>query len=131
MRIGELARQAGVSVDTVRFYEQRGLLPRPARTASGYREFSPDDAKRLCFICHAKELGFTLGEIKQLLALRSGGSDCVRVRQVAEAKADEIRDRIDKLAAMRAVLLELARQCEQGTDGDICPILNSLEQGND
>lgn len=128
MKIGELAKQAQVSVDTVRYYEQRGLLPRAARTLSGYRRYSADDAKRLRFICHAKELGFTLEEIKQLLALRAGGSDCAQVRQAAESKADEIKDRIEKLTTMHSVLLELARQCEQGGDGDACPILKTLEE---
>jgi len=128
MKIGEMAKQAQVSVDTVRFYEQRGLLPQAARSHSGYRQYSPDDAKRLRFIVHAKELGFTLEEIKQLLALRADGSDCARVKSVAEEKACEITSRIEKLSSMREVLLDLASQCDQGDADEACPILKSLEE---
>ncbi len=131
MKIGELARQARVSVDTVRFYEQRGLISPPARSDSGYRQYTDADAKRLRFIVHAKELGFTLEEIKQLLALRADGSDCAKVNKVAEEKANEIAARIEKLSSMREVLLELARQCGQGTSDDACPILKSLEENHE
>lgn len=131
MKIGELSKLAQVSVDTVRFYEQRGLLPQAARSHSGYRQYSPGDAKRLRFIVHAKELGFTLEEIKQLLALRADGSDCARVKSVAEEKACEIAARIEKLSGMRKVLLELAGQCEQGASDESCPILRSLEDNHE
>ena len=131
MKIGELAKQAQVSVDTVRFYEQRGLLPQAARSHSGYRQYASSDVKRLRFIVHAKELGFTLEEIKQLLALRTDGSDCARVKSVAEEKANKIATRIEKLSGMRKVLLELARQCEQGTSDEACPILKSLEDNHE
>ena len=131
MKIGELAKQAQVSVDTVRFYEHQGLLPQAARSHSGYRQYASSDAKRLRFIVHAKELGFTLEEIKQLLALRADGSDCARVKSVAEEKANEIATRIEKLSGMRKVLLELARQCKEGTSDDSCPILKSLEDNHE
>jgi len=131
MKIGELAKQAGVTADTVRFYEQRRLLPRPARTASGYRHYRANDLKRLRFIIHAKDLGFTLEEIRQLLALRADRGDCVRVREVAVEKANEIGSRIEKLSSMRDVLLKLASQCERGDTSDACPILESLEEGHE
>ncbi|MFQ5582732.1 MAG: heavy metal-responsive transcriptional regulator [Mariprofundaceae bacterium] len=131
MNIGKAARQADLSVDTVRYYERRGLLKPAARTASGYRQYTTEDIRHLKFIRHAKELGFTLEEIKQLLALRAGGSDCAQVRQVAESKADEIKGRIDKLSTIHDVLRELARQCVQGGDGDTCPILKSLEKNDE
>jgi len=131
MKIGEMAKRAQISVDTVRFYEQRGLLPQAPRSHSGYRQYSSGDAKRLRFIVYAKELGFTLEEIKQLLALRADGSDCATVKSVAEGKADEIAARIEKLSGMRKVLLELAKQCEQGTSDDSCPILKSLEDNHE
>ncbi|MDQ7010317.1 MAG: heavy metal-responsive transcriptional regulator [Mariprofundaceae bacterium] len=131
MKIGELARQARVSIDAVRFYEQRGLLPRPARSSSGYRQYVSDDVRRLRFIVHAKDLGFTLEEIRQLLALRADSSDCARVREVAAEKANEIGSRIEKLSGMRDVLLKLARQCERGDSSNACPILESLEKGNE
>jgi len=128
MKIGELAKQAGVSIDTVRFYEQRGLLPKASRSQSGYRQYSPEDIRRLRFVVQAKELGFTLEEIKQLLALRMDGSNCAKIKGVAEEKAREITSRIEKLSRMREVLLDLARQCDQGDADEACPILKSLEE---
>ncbi|MDX8409606.1 MAG: heavy metal-responsive transcriptional regulator [Mariprofundales bacterium] len=127
MKIGELAKLAQVSVDTVRFYERRGLIPQPVRSYSGYRQYALGDAKRLQFIVHAKALGFTLEEIKQLLALRAGGSDCAAVKRVAEEKANAITAHVEKLSRMRDVLLDLASQCDQGTADESCPILKSLE----
>jgi Hg(II)-responsive transcriptional regulator len=131
MKIGELAKRSQVSVDTVRFYEQRGLLPQAARSHAGYRQYSLPDVKRLRFIVHAKELGFTLEEIKQLLALRADGHDCAKVKRIAEEKAGDIAARIENLANMRQVLLELASQCEQGASDEACPILRSLEDNHE
>jgi len=116
-----------VSIDTVRYYEQRGLIPPPARTKSGYRQYSVGDVTRLKFIVQAKELGFTLEEIGQLLAISSDERTCSQVKAVAHAKAEEIEMRIQKLAHMRQTLLTLAEQCEQTPDADPCPILNVLE----
>ncbi len=127
MKIGALAKAAGIAVDTVRYYERRGLIPRAPRTASGYRCYGAGDLTRLRFIVHAKELGFTLEEIGQLLAIKSGGRTCSQVRAVAQRKAEEIAVRMGMLAKMRATLLALADQCEQTADGDPCPILNILE----
>jgi len=127
MKIGELSKQTGVSIDTIRYYEQRALIPAAQRTASGYRQYAADDVSRLNFIVQAKDLGFTLEEILQLLALRSSDCNCIEVRAVAEAKAAEIEVRITKLSRMREALLALATQCEQSPDTDPCPILASLE----
>ncbi|MDQ6954334.1 MAG: MerR family DNA-binding protein [Mariprofundaceae bacterium] len=127
MKIGELSRQAAVSIDTIRYYEQRELIPEPMRTPSGYRQYSTEDVKRLKFIAQAKELGFTLKETGQLLSLHTDACNCAEVRAVAEAKANEIEVRIRKLSQMRQVLLTLAKQCEQSSDTDPCPILKSLE----
>jgi len=127
MKIGELSKKTGVSIDTVRYYEQRSLIPPAARTQSGYRQYSDSDITRLTFIVHAKELGFTLEEIGQLLAISSDGRTCTQVRAVAQAKAEEIKTRIQKLSHMRQTLLTLAKQCEQTPDSDPCPILNILE----
>ncbi len=127
MKIGELSKQTGVSIDTIRYYEQRGLVPPAARTQSGYRQYSANDITRLKFIVQAKELGFTLEEIGQLLAINSNGRTCHQVKAVAQAKAEEIEIRIQKLARMRQTLLALAEQCEQTAENDPCPILNALE----
>jgi len=128
MKIGELSKQSGVSIDTIRYYEQRGLIPAAPRTVSGYRQYASSDVVRLRFIVQAKELGFTLEEIAQLMALRSGGHSCAEVRAVAEAKAAEIDARIHQLARMRSILLKLSEQCEASPSSDPCPILKSLEE---
>jgi len=128
MKIGELSKMTGVPIDTVRYYEKRGLIPKSVRSASGYRQYNKHDATRLKFIVQAKELGFTLDEIGQLLALRRDGRACIEVRSVAESKAQEIDIKIQKLSRMRQTLLELAEQCEKSSDNDPCPILNSLEE---
>ena len=127
MKIGQLSKQSGVSIDTIRYYEQRGLIPPAARTASGYRQYSAADVSRLKFIVQTKEVGFTLEETGQLLALRTDDCNCAEVRAVAEAKANEIEVRIRKLSQMRQILLSLAEQCEESSDTDPCPILKSLE----
>jgi len=126
MKIGELAKQASVKVDTVRYYEKRGLIPLAARSASGYRHYTQRDATRLKFIVQAKALGFTLDEIGQLLALRSDGRACDEIRHVAESKAQDIGTKIEKLSHIRRTLLELAAQCENASNHDPCPILKSL-----
>jgi len=129
MKIGELSKETGVSIDTIRYYEQRRLIPQAVRSEAGYRQYSPEDVRRLKFIVQAKELGFTLEETGQLLAIRADGRACAEVRTVAEAKAEEIDARIRKLTRMRQTLLTLAEQCEQTSDIDACPILKSLEEG--
>jgi len=128
MKIGELSKASGVSVDTIRYYERRGLIPAAVRAASGYRQYTSGDVARLRFIVQAKSLGFTLEEIGQLMALRAGSRSCAEVRAVAETKAAEIDGRIRQLARMRDVLISLAEQCEATGDRDSCPILKSLEE---
>ena len=127
MKIGELSKKANVPIDTVRYYEKRGLIPVPTRTVSGYRQYQPQDIARLTFIVQAKSLGFTLDEIGQLLTLRQDGRACTEIRNVAEAKAQDIEIKIQKLSCMRQTLLELAKQCGKTSDDDPCPILKSLE----
>jgi len=128
MRIGELAASAGVSVETVRYYERLGLIPRARRTGGGYRVYSGDDLRRLKFIVHAKELGFTLKETGRLLSLRSDGRDCESVKALAEAKAEELGERMEKISRMRRVLQDLARRCDESAEPDPCPILKALEE---
>ena len=129
MRIGEAARQAGVKVQTLRYYERRGLIPGPARTPSNYRVYTPDDVRRVRFIKRAQGLGFTLEEIKDLLALRiEPGATCGDVRGLAEEKIAGIRDKIGALRSMQAALERLVAACSgEGSVGD-CPILESLER---
>jgi Hg(II)-responsive transcriptional regulator len=130
--IGELARQTRVSRETVRYYERCRLLPRPSRSVSGYRVFADDAVQRLRFIRQAQELGFSLGEIRELLALRIRAVDtCERVRERAQAKIADIDRRIKALQRMRLVLARLVNACAGRRKTDECPILDSLEAAHD
>ena len=107
MQIGELANRAGVNIQTIRFYEREKLLPPPARKPSGYRVYSKDDLRRLRFVRQAKELGFSLEEIREILRMRAQGAcPCGRVISVAERHLGEIRQTIRQLAGFEK---ELAR----------------------
>jgi MerR family transcriptional regulator, copper efflux regulator len=131
LTIGEVARQAGVGVETVRFYEREGLLDEPERRASGYRQFDPEAVAVLKFIRRAKELGFTLKEIKGLLVLRLDASATrAEVRQQAKTKVADIEARIGDLQRMRDVLLNLIKKCHGDGAARGCPILDAL-QGTD
>ena len=128
MKIGELARKAGVGVETVRFYEREGLLQEPPRRESGYREYSPETLVRLRFIRRAKELGFTLKEIKGLLELRlDATASRAEVRRQAKAKVADVEARIADLQRMRDVLQSLIRKCHGDGTTTGCPILGALE----
>lgn len=127
LRIGQVAKQAGVGVETIRFYERRGLIEDPPRTDSGYREYPDEAVSRIRFIRRAGELGFSLSEIQDLLQLRvdstaSGGD----VRRRAEAKIREIDNRIADLDRMKRALADLTALCSgEGPIGE-CPILDAL-----
>ena len=125
---GELARRGGVNRESIRFYEREGLLPAPPRTAAGYRKFPPDSVRRVRFIKRAQDLGFTLREVKELLALRfDPGSSCGDVRRRADAKLQDIGRKIHDLRRMKEALARLAAACPgRGATGD-CPILESLD----
>ncbi len=112
LTIGRLAMRTGLSAETIRYYERLELLPAPQRLASGYRVYTPEDARRLVFIRRAKDLGFTLGEIRELLNLSEDDTvDCGAIRARAQAKLDEIDGRLADLARMREGLAELASYC--------------------
>ncbi len=130
LTISRLAQLGGVNLETVRYYERRGLLPKPPRTQAGYRQFPPDTAHRLRFIKRAQELGFSLGEVQELLALRvEPQQHCVDVRSRAKAKIGDIEQKMKTLAAMKNILRGLVEQCENCAS-DECPILASMEQEN-
>jgi MerR family transcriptional regulator, copper efflux regulator len=127
MNIGQLARQAGVPIDTVRYYERQHLLPAAARSAGGYRVFRDSDLTRLQFIRRAKALGFTLDEIGELLALSDQGQqDMAPIRETAQHRLDDIAQRIAELQRMQSALKQLVEACPgHGERGD-CPILAAL-----
>lgn len=125
LKIGALAKEAGVPIDTVRHYEKVGLLPAPSRTESGYRAYQPDAVQRLRFIRNSKRLGFTLQEIAELLELRSPQSRA-EVRQAARDKVHLIDQRLAELTRLRAELVQLVEQCADEREPH-CPILEALE----
>lgn len=128
LTIGEVARQAGVGIETVRFYERQGLLEEPERRASGYRQFDQEAVAVLKFIRRAKELGFTLKEIKSLLALRVDASATkAEVREQAKAKVADIEAKIADLQRMRDVLTKLVKKCHGDGAATGCPILDALQ----
>jgi Hg(II)-responsive transcriptional regulator len=127
---GELAKRAGVNVETLRFYERKGLLPMPPRRPSGYREYPPGDVRRIRFIKRAQELGFSLGEIRDLLALRGlRGATAAEVQSRAEAKLADIRRKIADLGAIERALEKLTDACPGKGPLDECPILQHLDGG--
>jgi len=119
-----------VGVETVRFYERKGLLPEPKRDlGSGYRCYRRGDAARVRFIRRAKELGFSLKDVAALLSLRTDPDACCKdVRTLAESKIREIEAKIDDLARMRTALQEVAERCPEGGAKEECPILTYLEE---
>lgn len=120
-----------MTVETVRFYERQGLLPTPTRSRAGYRQYELMTVRRLEFIGRAKHLGFTLSEIGELLALRaSPGSGCADVQARAQAKMQEIEQKIRHLGAMKRALDGLVSQCQGKGPLNDCPILDALEDGS-
>jgi len=129
MTISELAQAAGVHIETVRYYERRGLLPKPARRPSGYRAYPETMVARLRFIKNAQELGFSLAEIEKLLALRVDAvTSCVDVRRRAEVKLAEVAQKLQALQQIQAALSDLVAACAQGGPQGECPILEALEE---
>jgi MerR family transcriptional regulator, copper efflux regulator len=129
MTVGTLAKQAGVKIDTIRYYERRGLLPKPPRTNSGYRTFTHASVERLSFIRQAQALGFTLTEVKQLLALRlSPGMTCTDVRKRAQARMADIEEKINSLHAMKRALQQLVSACTADGPASECSFLANLDQ---
>jgi len=141
MTIGQLADAAGVNVQTVRYYERRGLLPEPPRTPSGYREYPEFDVARISFIRRAQGLGFTLKEIGELVSLRmAAGTTPDQVRRTVGIKIADVKTKIAELERIRGALTQMAGACEMhgpltqmagacemhGPLGD-CPFLEALE----
>ena len=128
LTIGQVAKKTGIGVETIRFYEREGLLENPPRNESGYRQYAPDSVARINFIRHAKELGFSLREIQELLSLRlDNASRCEDVRRLAELKLADIETKIHSLERMRDTLGKLVDTCVVNGHTYECPILEALE----
>ena len=128
LKIGEVAKRGGVSLQAIRYYEREGLLPKPPRLASGYRMFPDTAVRRVQFIKRAQELGFSLAEIRELLSLRenadAGAQD---MRERARVKIADIEQKIRKQRAMKSALNALAESCPGCGPLSDCPILDALE----
>lgn len=128
LRIGDVAARAGVNIETLRYYERRGILRAPRRSAAGYREYPTDTVRLIRFIKRAQELGFTLDEIEELIALRETPErHRDQVRELAAAKLRDIDEKIARLRAIRGALSPLIDNCTCGADTVTCPILEALE----
>ena len=129
LTIGQVAKQTGVTVETVRFYEKQGLIAAPQRSESGYRQYSQETVKRVRFIQNAKEVGFTLKDIGELLALRQEpGTSCPDIKLRATQKIDEVDQKIRDLKRIREALTRMILKC--GSRGAVsqCPILEELDE---
>ncbi len=129
-RVGEVAAQAGVSVDTVRYYERRQLLPRALRTRGGYRVFNVEAVERIRFIKQAQDIGLSLKEIGELLSNGGGASECRRVRDLLRAKLTELDERLKTLRDFRRTLTHYLAECEgelnkQG-EAAACPVIMEI-----
>jgi Hg(II)-responsive transcriptional regulator len=128
VRTSEVAAQARVNTQTLRYYERRGLLPEPERSRSGYRAYTPDAVRVVRFVKRAQQLGFTLGDIEELLHLAEGGPDsCEEARMMARTRIADLQQRIEELASMRDALARLVDTCDQPRAERDCPILRDIE----
>jgi Hg(II)-responsive transcriptional regulator len=129
LTIGQVAAEAAVNIQTIRYYERRGLFAAPRRTASGYRQYTEDAVSRLRFIRHAQELGFSLKEIQELLGLRVRNSAaCDTVARKTRQKISVVQQRIADLQRMQRTLERLAAACAARRPTDECPILEAMEE---
>ena len=129
LTIGKLAKAAGVNIETIRYYERRGLIEEPERSLLGYRHYQDSVLTRMRFIGHAKEMGFTLNEIKELLDLCvDPNSPCMEVKKRAESKITEIEGKLEHLKNMKKSLEKIASQCSGGSAVSDCSIVKTLER---
>lgn len=129
LTIGRLARLGGVNLETIRYYEREGLLPKPPRTEAGYRLFPSETARKLRFIKRAQELGFSLAEIRELLALRmKPGTKSEHIRARAQLKIADIEQKIRTLEAIKKTLRKMTERCDGCGPLSECPILESLDE---
>jgi MerR family mercuric resistance operon transcriptional regulator len=125
MKISSLAAAAGVNIETVRYYQRRGLLKEPERPPNGVRKYGPTDVGRLQFIRRAQAMGFSLDEIARLLAIEGQGA-CAQTRAFIERKLEDVHLRLEALQHLEADLAQLLKECRQVADGGACPTIDRL-----
>ena len=125
---GSLSKRTGCNIETIRYYEQIGLMPDPPRSEGGHRIYGEDHLKRLTFICRARELGFSLEEVRGLLGLVDGGDySCAEVKALTLKHVSDIRRKIDDLRKIERVLKAMAAECDEGAVPQ-CPVIDALFQ---
>ena len=127
--IGELSKRSGVNIETIRYYERIKMLPAPPRTANGRRVYGPAERRTLAFIRRSRDLGFTLEEVRALLAL--GGPErasCADVHKIASAHLASVRNKLSDLVKLESILAETVAQCSDRATPD-CPVLDILDAG--
>lgn len=123
--IGLAAKQSGVSIETIRYYEREGIVPKPGRAANGRRVYSPAEVGRLRFIKRCRDLGFCIADARQLLALSEGEqTDCTAVQAMGSGQLTSVREKIHALQQLEAALMELTANCKTGSTQ--CPMLENL-----
>jgi MerR family mercuric resistance operon transcriptional regulator len=137
VHIGKTAKLAGVTVDTIRFYQKLGLIKSAGRSAGGYRLFDGEQIRDLTFVRHAQELGFSLNEVKELLALRQKHHACSEVQSMLKHRLEAVREKIDGLSRLEAELTDALRDCTRELrlkraikHEDCCPLLTKLDRMN-
>ena len=128
MRIGQIAKETGLNVQSIRFYEREGLLPSVDRSTSGYRIYQKDSIKRIQFIKHAQDVGFSLKEISELLSLKvNPDGSCNMVQQIAAEKLKQLDERLESIRRMKLTLSSMMDMCDEGLPARACPILEALD----
>ena len=126
LTIGRLAKRTGCNIETIRYYERIKLLPEPARSLGGHRIYNEGHRKQLHFVCRSRRLGFTLDEVRSLLALVEGGDyTCAEVQTITLKHLQEVQQKLSDLRTLEAALTEMAAQCEGGATPE-CPVIDSL-----
>lgn len=127
--IGQIAKKSEISIETIRYYEKEGLLEKPQRKESGYRQYNDDVIERLSFIQQAKSLGFTLKQIKELFSLEvKQGTTSKDIKDIAQLKLGDIEEKIKMLKKMQKILKELVTQCDGKGPVEQCPILKAIKK---
>ena len=129
MLIGEMSKLTGCNIETIRYYERIGVMPAPARSAGGHRTYAVEHLKRLTFIRRSRELGFTLKQVRGLLAMVDGGDfTCDEIKEITTGHMGDVRRKIADLRRLERVLGTMASRCDRGEVPD-CPVIDALFEG--